>query len=195
MPVTHGVVDAALWIIVSFQALLAISLLQQLSELRRVAGGLPSAVPMEELPTGTLAPRFRATDIRSGAIVPVDLFDSGGVLLFLTPGCSTCKKLVAHVAKRRGNLTAPLMVVCQGTAAGCRDLVARHNDIEWVVEDSNIARRFHVNGAPTMVLLGEGRRIVRYASPRSADDFVKIVASETPFVPMIRLGTESSTAS
>ncbi len=89
----------ALWGLVIFQSLVVLALLRELAELHTVTERHALAREVW-LPLGTEAPQFTAADRRSGRPVSTqELSGTGGVILFLSTGCSACETLVASLKR------------------------------------------------------------------------------------------------
>jgi hypothetical protein len=167
----------ALWAVVGFQALLTIALFKQLAMTRQLAeqGGLRSLQP---LPIGTLAPEFTGVDQRVGRTIDINFFkkeDGAGLLLFLSPNCSTCKVLAASIPERFVDRLS-IIAICQGADVGCeqlaRQLVA---DLPFVVDDGEIARRYRVSGLPAAILIDPSRKILDYGHPKDIEELEEFI--------------------
>ena len=167
----------ALWALVLFQGVLLIGLMQQLTDLNRSVGGARGAVRSSELPVGSPAPRFQAADLHSSAVLTPDIFDGrGGMILFVTPGCSLCRALIKNVGRMRlDQSNAPILAVCQGKKESCLGLFAGTDPgFPAVLDDKDITVRYRVNGSPSVVVIDPHLRIRGYEHPTTADEFVRL---------------------
>ncbi|HEY4027428.1 MAG TPA: hypothetical protein VGO86_13445, partial [Candidatus Dormibacteraeota bacterium] len=103
-----------LWVVVLFQGLVIVGLLRTLRDLQNVveSGRLP-----RRLPVGAVSPAFKGTDLRTGAeIDSSELMGRELVVLFLSEGCPTCRRLAdgtRHVPAEPGQTR---IAVCHGGA-------------------------------------------------------------------------------
>jgi hypothetical protein len=162
----------AVWILVIFQGLLILALLKQLAEVKQLArlGGVAGAEP---LPAGTPAPDFEGVDLRSAKRLTKQVFaGQGGVLLFLSPECGSCLELADGL--RRSELTEllPILTFCQGDESPCATFINRLGPEIYTLrgdfEDGSVAKRYHVDGSPTAVVINPDLTIGSYGHPLNA---------------------------
>lgn len=168
----------AIWALVMSQCLLVLALLRQLAELRRLVeqGGLQSE---DRLPTGSLAPEFAGFDVRSGRQVGShSLSGLGGVILFLSPNCTVCKRLADSLRQPAMNGLPPIITFCQGGEQACARFIERLVlEVHLLLEGAEeTATRYHVSGFPTAVVIDGKRKIRAYGHPENVDDLKRLVA-------------------
>jgi hypothetical protein len=178
MALTFGMTYVGLWILVLFEGLLMLVLLRQLEQLQRVLdrGGFTIRA---RLPTGTSAPEFETVDARTRARVSRDTFGgAGGILLFLSPDCATCKDLATTLGRSTSEDDPRMVFVCQGDALLCHDLLIRIAPGAPAILDpaSTISSLYRVSSFPTAVVLDGALTIRSYAVPKHRGDLTRIMA-------------------
>jgi hypothetical protein len=176
MNVGFTVSYVGLWILVAFQGLLVVAVLTQLAELRRLAA--KGALPEEDrLRLGSPAPAFSGLDLRSRRTITGERFDGrGGVLLFVSPDCSTCHGLADAVRQADPSWLELLVVVCQGGEAACTRFLERFGPgVRVLIEAGQTADLYRVSSVPTAVAV-DGRGMVRAEGhPSSLEDLAAMV--------------------
>jgi hypothetical protein len=166
----------ALWFVVIFEGLLILSLLQQLTKLRRLAeqGG---SSEQNRLALGSKAPPFAGIDLHSGEQIGIAHLDRrGGLVIFLSPDCSVCKSLVGSVAL--SNELPQTIAFCQGSQQACTALLTR---VGVRIRSSftgaeEAITSYRVSGFPTAVVVDGERRIRAYGYPKDAEDLKALFA-------------------
>jgi len=114
-----------LWIIVALLAVVVMGTLRQLGIIQLRFGSDPGAlITPEGLDRGTEAPRFEGVDVRTQQRIHLDaLRGRPSVLVFLSPGCSTCGELVPHLndlaRDRQGEIN--VLAVCAADETTSRE--------------------------------------------------------------------------
>jgi len=113
----------ALWCIAAVLAFIVMGLARQLGLIQLRLGIDPGVlITNEGLERGVRAPDFEATDILSGRSLRLSDFKGlRTVLVFLTPSCEACRKLVPHLnslAKEEKGRSA-VLAVCPAADAAC----------------------------------------------------------------------------
>lgn len=168
----------AIWLLVLFQGLLVLALLRQLAELRRLveSGG---AQGEDRLPVGSPAPEFEGLDARSGRRVDShSLNGRGGVLIFLSPECGTCKDLADGLWRPAMDGLPPIITFCQGGQQSCASFVRRLGPEVHVLRDDadEAATRYHVSGSPTAVVIDGEQKIRGYGHPQNVEDLKRLLS-------------------
>jgi hypothetical protein len=158
-----------LWLLVLFQTLVIVGLVQRTAEAPK---DVHTRLEADQLPAGSLAPDFTLAQLR--ASTPVDstrLHGRRALLGFVSPTCSSCIGAVEKaqtVAERR---EAALVVVCGGPQSACEEYFQREVDgngagvlAVWD-DDSHVGRKFGVHSPPVFVEIDEQWRVERYGMP------------------------------
>lgn len=169
----------ALAVLLVFELLLTIGLLKQIADVReRIdAGALASD---RRLSVGTPAPQFETEDGRTqGRVSSIALAGTGGMLLFLSPECATCRAITRGLSELRTGNAARLMVLFQGDDAGCRKLIAAlpENVLAATRRVDEIAARYRVSGHPTAVVIDPEMQIWKYGFPNTAEDVEELLSA------------------
>ncbi|OLB73943.1 MAG: hypothetical protein AUI14_24950 [Actinobacteria bacterium 13_2_20CM_2_71_6] len=164
-----------LWAVVLLQALIIVGLVRSLGEIREVAemGRYP-----HRLPLGARAPRLRGTDLRTGA--GVDSSDLAGqelVVLFLTSGCSYCRRLADSTRRLPAEPSQSRIAVCQATAEEAAAFVqALAPDIPVLVDPSAaLHRSYGVRSAPVVFVVDAEGRVRGSGSARHAGELEGLI--------------------
>ena len=168
----------ALWALVLFQGLLALALLRQLAELRRLVeqGSLSIG---DRLPLGSVAPEFLSRDLHSGRRVSSEQLKGGErVLLFLSAECEVCKGLADSLQERATNGLPPIIAFCHGNEKRCRRFVPKLGlRIPLLLERAlETARLYGVSGFPTAVIVDQEGKIRGYGHPSDAKHLGRLLA-------------------
>jgi hypothetical protein len=168
----------AIWLLVLFQGLIIIALLRELAELRPLAKR--GATRDEELAVGSVAPHFASTDRSTGRKLDIySVNEQGGVLLFVSPTCRVCRRLV-------GNLQLPVMqalpsifVWCEGGDQACAEYARQlPSEIHFLMDGAEAtAARYHVSAFPTAVVVDRNHIVRGYAHPKNVEDLKRLVVS------------------
>lgn len=166
-----------LWAIVLFQALIILGLVRTVRELQTVveSGRLP-----RRLPVGTVSPDFRGSDLRTGAeIDSSELIGRELVILFLSDGCPTCRRLAdgtRHVPVEPGQAR---IAVCHGGAREAStfvDLLA--SDISVLADsDGAVFSAFAITGTPAVVVVDETGTVARSGGPRHSIELAALLST------------------
>lgn len=170
----------AVWILVIFQGLLILALLKQLAEVKQLArlGGVSSADP---LAAGTPAPDFEGVDLRSAKRLTKQMFaGQGGLLLFLSPECGSCVEVADGLRGSELSELLPILTFCQGEEAPCAAFINRLGPEIYTLrghfDDGSVAKNYHVDGAPTAVVINPDLTIGGYGHPLSVAALNELVA-------------------
>jgi peroxiredoxin len=154
----------ALWLFVAFQGLLILALLLKLEKLRQLIERGSS------LPIGTNAPDFASVD-QAGQQTSLATLRDGGILLFLSADCPSCKGLIHSIASL-GSLSLRTIAVCLGEKESCADL-SRHlgSSIPVIFDQSGkIATAYGASVFPRAVIVDDKKKVRGYGYPRNVDD-------------------------
>lgn len=187
------VAHIGLWIAVVLQGFAICVLVYRNSQLLKVAAA-GSAIGGHA--TGTDAPAFEAKNLRTGEIVSHRQMGGqmGGqrtFLLFVTPSCSDCRKLMAELASLMEKLATAtdgnntftgLVIYCDGANRGCLNAYPNHlGTVPVFVEHNvNVHQLFGVRALPALVELDHAWHIVAYSYPSSAEDVRRVVPIGAP---------------
>jgi hypothetical protein len=168
------------WALVVFHSLIIVVLLKQLADLRARASGGQLSID-RRLPAGAVVPSVSIVNPRTGAADAASLFAQGeGMLLFLSPECSTCAAIAAHARLLPDAAVNRIAVICNGLESSCRTLASLAGPGLRIVHntDQTLPGHFGVTGYPTAVIVGSDWRVRRYIVPR---DIAEIIAwADTP---------------
>lgn len=167
-----------MWLLVLFQGLLIIALLRELAELRQLVKR--GASRADELAVGSVAPQFASTDRRTGRKVDIySLNEQGGVILFLSPNCSVCRRLVGKLQQSVIQTLPPIFVWCEARDEACAGYARQlPSEIHFLVDGAEAtAARYHVSGFPTAVVVDRKRIVRGYAHPENVEDLERLVLS------------------
>lgn len=178
------VAHAGLWVAVVVQGLAICVLFYKNNELLEVAagGGLVGGRMV-----GTLVPSFLARDLRTGRVVSHEQFlGTAALLLFVSPTCPACLRLVAELAVALGDgrtRTKRLLVYCDGSDNGCADAYASgFRDLDatplLAEHDSRVPALFAVPALPALVEVDDAWRIVAYSYPSKCEDVTRRMLAE-----------------
>lgn len=164
-----------LWTMVICLGLIAVEVLRELQKLQKVVttAGFPNKLA---LPIGTPAPSFAAYDLRIGQITQGHLFDSsGGIVLFLSPSCTICKRLVHSLIVSKPSLV--MTTICRGRQDECRTFLRQlGTDIPLFVDSAGtVGTLYQVLGPPTAVILDGDGRIRGTGHPKDATELKFLV--------------------
>lgn len=163
----------ALWALVLFQALIALGLLQRISELRRWLSE-SRASSATGLAVGTDAPTFSAYDLRAGRSISSATFAGrSAVLLFLSPDCPTCRNLVTSLQSLSPRDLSPhaLVVICSGEERACKIFLDYFPSQVSVLldRDRDTWTLYDVTGPPTAVALDAMGRVQAHGNPSNLE--------------------------
>jgi hypothetical protein len=169
-----ALIISAFWAILVFEGLVIFALLRVLADARRLLEVVE--LPRERLLPGTAAPAFETESIVSSRGISLNtLAGRGGVLLFLSSTCGSCKRVL-------GGLQAPLrcsshlIVLWVGEFDGALAQVSQSVEVA-MVNARNIATAYHVTAFPTAVgITGDGL-IAGYSHPSDASDLERVFSS------------------
>jgi hypothetical protein len=168
----------AIWILVLFQGLLVLALLRKLEELRRFAERVDSK-PKDRLPLGSPAPEFSGFDVRSGKQVGTHSLNGlGGLILFLTSGCTACTRLADSLSQPSVSDLPPIIALCQGGEQGCAYFVSKlSSGIYLLLEGAGeTATRYGVSSSPTAIVIDGEQKIRGYGNPENIENLKQLVA-------------------
>jgi hypothetical protein len=178
MLVNTGVLNIAVIGTLLFQGLLIVALLKQLEDAKALLETIDIPA-VGALAAGAAAPRFDTAGVRSNRRFALESFrEAGGVLLFVSPKCEACSRLIEKIATR-DRLPDNVIVVWGGEAEELGARVGPH--IEFVTANAGlIAAAYRIGSFPTAVSINGAGAIVRYGHPRDYDDLDKMLAAAAP---------------
>jgi hypothetical protein len=166
-----------LWAIVLFEGLIILGLVRTLRELQTAFEG--GRVP-QRLPVGAYAPHFKGADLRTGTeIDSSELIGRELVILFLSSGCSFCRRLAdgtRHVPVEPGQTR---IAVCHGGAREASvfvDLLA--SDVAVLADsDGALLSSFAITGTPAAVVVDEMGRVSGSGGPRHSGELTTLIST------------------
>jgi len=165
----------ALWVLVVFDGLLILALLQRLEKLRQLIdhGGLAKG----RLPVGTAAPEFSGVDQFGQQVGLGNLDGRGGVILFLSPDCIACKALVDSIGSLADEL--PLTIaLCRGEKEACAAFSTGLGPAIQLLPDPSgeTAALYGASAFPTSVAIDRNLKIRNYGHPKAIEDLKRTFA-------------------
>jgi hypothetical protein len=166
-----------LWAIVLFQGLVILGLVRALRDLQSAIEG--GRLPLR-LPVGAQSPHLTGTDLRTGA--EIDSFDLTGrelVVLFLSSGCPSCRRLADGTRQVPVEPGQARIAVCQGgerEASPFVDLLA--SDIAVLADsDGAVFSSFSISSAPTAVVVDQLGRVSASGGPRHSGELAALISA------------------
>lgn len=181
MPIGIASTYVALWVIVVIQAAVIVAMVRAISQLRKLA--IQGHTSEQHSPSiGAALPRLSLQEARSGQHLTEGIFSAfGGIALFTSPQCDTCRALVSGL-KDAANVAPlpPVIVVCRGDASECAEVLSTVDARIPVVLDpvEDIASRLHVTGYPTALVFDEHKRLRTFGHPQDLRDLTELVTRE-----------------
>lgn len=175
------VAHIGLWVAIVVEGLAICALLYKNNRLLEIAGD-----GFRDHAVGMPAPNFLATDLRTGAVVSNDQFvGSRTFLLFVTPACPTCHRLMEELNDmyRVGVAQAgTLLAYCDGSSQGCVDAFSHSlrslNGIPLLAEsDAELVDLFGVRALPALVEMDRAWRIAGYSYPSTWENLAGIIST------------------
>lgn len=165
-----------LWALVIFQGVLTLALLMKLRELHNLAqAGITSD---DLLQIGSDAPQFSGIEVYSGRVIERHQLDKRGVLiLFLSPHCSQCSRLVSTMAPSSVSKLPPIVCFCRGSEQACARFAARFQlkASQLVSGAERVASEYRSFMAPTAVFVDGDGRIRAYAHPKRISELIALL--------------------
>lgn len=166
-----------LWLLVVFQSLVLLGLVQAVYRTNASANAGPSPMESGRL-VGARLPPFTAFDISGTAIDQESLVGQMNALLFVAPGCSSCMTTLSEFDSLRQKVSGNLVIVCRAGLDECTRLRDTY-DVDGVPiiadEGLEISRLFDVRATPTAVLVGADGLIQSYGQPMSAEELRRLI--------------------
>lgn len=169
-----------LWVAVVVEGLAICALLYKNNRLLEIA-----AAGVSHQAVGMPAPSFRATDLRTGAVVSNDQFvGSRTFLLFVTPACPSCQRLMVELNDMYHagvGQAGTLLAFCDGSSRACVDAfldnLHRHNGMALLTEyDAKLADLFGVRALPALVEVDRAWHIAAYSYPSTWENMRGIIS-------------------
>jgi len=155
-----------LWVLVLVIGFLLAGALRQIGIIHLRMGDDPGALITDDgLDRGTIAPDFEAIDADSEKIWRLsDLPNKPHLLVFLTPSCLACRRLIPHlneVMATRGR-EVECLVICAGDLASCRSFRNLHSlKAQMLVDESGrVSNAYKASATPFTYLLGFERQVL-----------------------------------
>lgn len=157
-----------LWIVLVVQAFLVAGCLRQIGLIQIRLGTDPGVlITSAGLSRGLAAPDVGGADVINGAIHRVsDYRQQLLALIFLSPSCQTCTRLIPHINAVAGAHEGELrfLIVCQGTDNACLEFARQHVVRVPVIADleGRLMAQFETTITPFGFLIDpEGRVLIR----------------------------------
>jgi hypothetical protein len=167
----------ALWAIVLFQGLIILGLVRTLHELQAAvkSGRLP-----QRLPVGAEGPHFSGTDLRTGVEIDSStLIGREQVILFLSDGCSYCRRLADGTHQVRIEPGQTRIAICQGgsrQASSFVDLLA--SDVAVLADpDGELFSSFAISSTPSAVVVDRTGRVSGSGGPRHSGELATLISA------------------
>ncbi|QIS12761.1 TlpA family protein disulfide reductase [Nocardia arthritidis] len=163
-----------LWILVGAQALLMMGVTRSLDRLRHPPDPGRAMI-------GRRAPEFAVTATGGEPVGATDFAGHPGGLLFVSPTCSSCHKILDGLSAALNGHRPRLVLVCRGDGDACARLLEHRPMRVPVVTDpdavASLTERFRIRGTPRAVLFGPDGRITDHWYP---GDAAQLLARMTP---------------
>lgn len=119
------------------------------------------------LSIGDEAPRFQARSLDGRKVASEQLSGRDFGLLFISPTCESCRLTVSELRAAVVRSAGELFVVCEGSEAECRDLVADYGVPVPTLSDplGTIRARYGIRSVPTAVIVDPEGRIASVGRP------------------------------
>jgi len=174
----------AMWILVLLQSLLLVAVLRQLGELRSLADRKDLRSNDGSM-LGSSAPKFSGHEARSGDALSSNIFsESGGIVLFLSSECATCRQLVETLKPPLIKQLPPIIAVCQGEyRAAARLGIKLDAAVRVLLKDADeTAARYKVSSFPTAVIVDREQVVKGYGHPKNVDELSELVAGSLDYI-------------
>jgi methylamine dehydrogenase accessory protein MauD len=151
--------NVLLWCALVAGAVLLLGIARQVGLLHERSAPLGAMITDHGPDVGEAAPHFHVTDFRDGRPVHIGGTDAAGretLLMFTSPTCPVCDKLLPIVKSVAGNESIQVVLVSDGDRQDHERFLKAHplGDIPYVVS-AEIGMRFQVGKIPYAVLLDE----------------------------------------
>jgi hypothetical protein len=174
MSIGSAASNIALWVLVTAQGIFLLFVLRQLNNLETLAQHGSLRVP---LPKGSSPPSFTALDQQSGRLIESHkLFQRAAILIFLSPSCSVCVRLVNEIETYRGDDLPPVIALCEGDAEHCAALLARlGSQAQFLFPDgAEVAKLFHVTSFPAAFVVDDSETLCGSGNPTSVGALIEL---------------------
>lgn len=163
-----------LWMLVLLQALALMVVLRQLVAIKSILWERNQRLRRAQLSRDTPAPAFAIEDLTTGeAFANTDLMGQSSMLLFIAPddvAAPTYRHLAVLVRPFEERAEGPVIALCRGSRAACRQLVeATGLDCRVLLDaEGEVAHAFKIEDTPQAVHLDDQTRVVTYGTPQQA---------------------------
>ncbi len=175
-----------LWIGFVVLALVTLALARQIGVLHERVAPLGALMMPGGIDVGDATPRFELTDLAGRPVTIGGARERAQMLLFVSPSCPVCKKLLGLVRDfvRDERRHLDLVLVGDGERRAQEELVARHRlqQVPYVIAPE-VGMRFQVGKLPYAILIDE-QGIVRSKGLVNSREHLEslLVAKETGYV-------------
>ncbi len=175
-----------LWIVVAVQSLLLVGALRQLGLLEMRFGAEPGPlITKDGLPRGTPAPLFEAQRAFGGVVSLSQYAGRRLLLAFLSPTCTSCKRLIPHLneVRREYARDVEVLAICRGMPEVCEQF-ARLHQMSFPVAidvDDTIAHSYGINLTPFAYLLDQQGRVLIRGIANDWTQLEHLIAEEGTF--------------
>jgi hypothetical protein len=167
--------DVLLWIVVIVQALAIAVLVRQLAELEALAR-VHKHLKSQPLRPGTVAPDFQAKDLQSGEVIDSARWRGRSiVLLFVSPACNVCRRVLAELAAASPAGLADLVVYCddeEGKCAGYLAALAHKTTLLTRESATDVSYLYRVTAFPVAVSIDKRWIVTDVRHPTTVADMM-----------------------
>ena len=176
--------NAVLSGLVIFQGLLIIALLRQLHEIHQLLQEIEVTPGVPQLVGARISP-FNLRSARYHTPISSDNISAGGVLVFLSHGCSSCRNFIGSLSP---NDTIPRNVLFLWTGDASEAAARVPKQIDYaVLTAQETAQLFSVVRFPTAIAIRPDGTIATYAKPETYKDVETLLRITTTAPPLATL--------
>lgn len=162
-----------LWLVAIIQGAVIIALVHQLAALRSIANA--GAPVLSNLPIGSLAPEFSATELLSNRALHSSSFRGHRVAIcFMNADCHVCRGLAFELSQKSADALAGLVIYYDGIVSSVgAAFQALAGKVPVLCKDkSDVSMQFGLDQFPVTVVIDETWRIAATSHPLRADDLL-----------------------
>lgn len=173
----------ALWVLVILLAIVVLGLVRQLGVIYLRLGPDSAVTTSEGLEINSPAPEFQSEDVISGRRVTLtDLKQRPSLLIFISPTCGPCAKLMPHVADlmRVRNSAANIVLISQSTEQETLSLIRSHKLKGPVLADADksLSTIYRVPATPFAYRVDQSGIVKRRGIPNTLEHLEEMLRGQ-----------------